>query len=386
MDYIVTFEDGLTGYLGHAELSVEEVERRHYAFPEARRFPLTDREKVLSAIRFFNYAKPSEEETLAKAILKRMRELGMEEANVGQGNRFRKYYKQAVRHSGYLAHHGIKGMKWGVRNAETQRRYNLEQHGGTSYSTDGKMLTANGQVVYGRKGRSHRKALRAADKASTAYRKDAKSRWTNKDDLSARGNAYTEKYNEELRKQRYQDPNGSLTAVGKKRYSNGETAYKDLKKQVRSKRAEVHGGGNRWMTNKSIGEYSKKYLDDMSKKEAAYKSSKEYKSWEKKINKLEREAESRFEQDGSDDFWEKYDKQYNDLMKQKPKRNFSSPYAAGVTITGLGAKGKKYTNGYLKGAGKDLSLSYLKDLGYSSESADYLVNQMLKKNRTLGFT
>ena len=123
MQYLVTFEDGSNGYLEHAVLTDSEVERRHYAFPDERRFPLTDRDKVLSAIRFFNYAKPDEEETLAKAILKRMEELGMKDVNVGPDNRFGKYYKQAVQHGGYLAHHGIKGMKWGVRNAETQAKY-----------------------------------------------------------------------------------------------------------------------------------------------------------------------------------------------------------------------------------------------------------------------
>lgn len=31
--------------------------------------------------------------------------------------------------NGYLAHHGIKGMHWGVHNAETQRRYNSKKYG-----------------------------------------------------------------------------------------------------------------------------------------------------------------------------------------------------------------------------------------------------------------
>ena len=123
----------------------------------------------------------------------------------------------------------------------------------------------------------------------------------------------------------------------------------------------------------------------MNEKEKAYRASKEYKDWEKKIDFWQKEAEKRFEVDDSPDFWEKYDKAYFDLMAKKPKKNFSSPYDAGVTIRGFGAKGRQYTEGYLQGAGKDLSIAYLKDLGYNQKTAEQLVNRMMKKNRTLGF-
>lgn len=184
---------------------------------------------------------------------------------------------------------------------------------------------------------------------------------------------------------RYRNKDGSLTKAGKKRYQNGETAYKDLKKQVRRKRGELNGGANRWMVNKPIGENSKAYLDKMRKKEDAYKNSDKYKEWETKMDSWQKEAEKHFEADNSEKFWNEYDSKYKELMKQKPKRNFSSPYEAGVTIQGFGASGRKYTNGYLKGAGKQLSLAYLADLGYSTKDAEYLVNNMLKRNRTLGF-
>lgn len=72
MDYKFTFEDGSEKILSHSMLTDAEVEKRKYAFPDKRKYPLPDRAHVLSAIRFFNYASPSEEETLAKAILKRM--------------------------------------------------------------------------------------------------------------------------------------------------------------------------------------------------------------------------------------------------------------------------------------------------------------------------
>lgn len=92
MKYKVTFNDGSNALL-HSTLPPEEVKRRHYAFPEQRKFPLTDRAHVLSAIKFFNYVSPKDEKHLANAILKRMRELGMTDVNVGAGNRFGKYYE-----------------------------------------------------------------------------------------------------------------------------------------------------------------------------------------------------------------------------------------------------------------------------------------------------
>ena len=80
--------------LAHGEeLDEEELKKRKYAFPEERKFPMPDRKHVKSAIRFFNYVDPKDEETLAKAILARMKEYDMklEDLNVGDENRFKKY-------------------------------------------------------------------------------------------------------------------------------------------------------------------------------------------------------------------------------------------------------------------------------------------------------
>lgn len=104
--------------LAHTQLTENELQKRHYAFPEKRKFPLPDREHVLSAIKFFNYASPTEEKILADAILKRMRELGMSDVNVGPTNKFRKYYSGSE-----LKHYGVKGMHWGVWNEETKNKY-----------------------------------------------------------------------------------------------------------------------------------------------------------------------------------------------------------------------------------------------------------------------
>ena len=91
MDYVFHMDDG-SKVLLHSMLSDSEVKHRHYAFPEERKYPLPDRDHVLSAIRFFNYVEPRNEKVLADAILKRMKELGMTDVNVGKANRFSKYY------------------------------------------------------------------------------------------------------------------------------------------------------------------------------------------------------------------------------------------------------------------------------------------------------
>lgn len=95
-------------YIVHSTLSKEELDKRKYAFPEERKFPLPDKDHVLSAIKFFNYISPDKEEKLAKEILKRIKEYGMTDINVGEDNRFSKYYKPK---NDTLAH-SKKGEKW----------------------------------------------------------------------------------------------------------------------------------------------------------------------------------------------------------------------------------------------------------------------------------
>lgn len=86
--------------------------KQKFGVPEQKKFPMPDAKHVRSAIRFFNYVDPSHEKELAKAILARMEEYGMnfDEIEVGDENRFKKYIPKSE-----LAHHGILGQKWGVR-------------------------------------------------------------------------------------------------------------------------------------------------------------------------------------------------------------------------------------------------------------------------------
>jgi len=64
-----------------------------YGIPEQKKFPMPDAKHVKSAIKFFNYVEPRYEKKLAMAILQRMKEYGISDVNVGDDNRFKKYYK-----------------------------------------------------------------------------------------------------------------------------------------------------------------------------------------------------------------------------------------------------------------------------------------------------
>lgn len=84
-----------------------------YGLPKLKKYPMPDAAHVRSAIKFFNYVTPSNEQELANAILARMDEYGIspDSMNVGDENRFKKYLTAKTE----LKHHGIKGQRWGVR-------------------------------------------------------------------------------------------------------------------------------------------------------------------------------------------------------------------------------------------------------------------------------
>ena len=87
--------DAATEYLEGLDIQHSGLEEddKKYGVPEQKKFPLSDADHVHSAIRFFNYVEPKYEEELAKAILKRAKEYGVDisEINVGDENRFKQY-------------------------------------------------------------------------------------------------------------------------------------------------------------------------------------------------------------------------------------------------------------------------------------------------------
>lgn len=99
-------ENDWRNYFMHSDESMK------YGLPGKKKYPMPDRDHVMSAIRFFNYASPSDEKELARNIIARIEEYGITDINVGEKNRFGKYYKPEQ----YLQHHGVKGQKWGVKN------------------------------------------------------------------------------------------------------------------------------------------------------------------------------------------------------------------------------------------------------------------------------
>lgn len=117
-----------------------------FGVPEQKKFPLPDADHVRSAIKFFNYVDPEHEKELARAILLRAKEYGVDisEINVGENNRFKKYVPKNE-----LMHFGILGQKWGIR-----RFQNLD---GT--------LTPAGKERYGQLG-SDKNNLRWVDKTA----------------------------------------------------------------------------------------------------------------------------------------------------------------------------------------------------------------------------
>lgn len=180
---------------------------------------------------------------------------------------------------------------------------------------------------------------------------------------------------------RYQNPDGTLTDLGRKRIGskNDRRMYKMLKRQIHRKRAKIAGGSNRWLSGTPIGENSRKLLEESDKKRREYESSKEYKSWLKEYDAFERKS-SRDIDKGKMSI-EEYDNKQRELYNKRPVKNFSDPKGWAATLT---SKGWRFADDYINKGGADLSVAYLKDLGYENEDAKRLVKRLAKQHKTLG--
>lgn len=182
---------------------------------------------------------------------------------------------------------------------------------------------------------------------------------------------------------RYQNPDGSLTPAGQKRYGigSGERIYKDLKKSVRDRRQQQSNWSNRFMRGYAIGENSKRVLEESDKKRKEWQNSPEFKAWKARVDAFEKEEWSKWERDPSAYDMEKYDEESAKLYDQRPKMNYND--ARGFAAIYKNGRWE-YLDDYIKLGGKDLSTAYIKDLGYDQKTAEYFVKEMIKKNRTLG--
>lgn len=108
---------------------MDKDEKQHFGLPNTKQYPMPDAAHVRSAIKFFNYVKPSQEKELAHNIIKRMKELGVNDVEIGDKNRLSKY----ISNDDTIAHYGRLGMKW-------YKHIYGEYQGGAKYAEKGAAL------------------------------------------------------------------------------------------------------------------------------------------------------------------------------------------------------------------------------------------------------
>ena len=176
---------------------------------------------------------------------------------------------------------------------------------------------------------------------------------------------------------RYQNADGSLTAAGKKRYSDADKAYNSLKKQIKKERVKQYGWGNQWMWSNTIGEHSKAALDKARAAIRKAEKSEEYKKYEKALKQVEKDFYS-----GKLNDIEDYDRAY-----EKVRSDFFKNTEAGKTLSanqGNKINFRTSTSEYANGAGKNITMGYLRDLGYNKEVSERITKMLTKKNLVLG--
>ena len=171
---------------------------------------------------------------------------------------------------------------------------------------------------------------------------------------------------------RYQNPDGSLTPAGKKRYDamSNDQLQKTLYKQVKKTRTAQSDWSNQWNVNNTIGKHSKAAQEKYDRDRRKYTSSEAYKEAAKKAKALDR----RFDRGEIDP--DKYDREYEKIQKSVYRADLDSS----VRYTNTG---RKYVQAYLDKYGKDLNIGYLRDLGYNEATAKELVERVLQSNKKM---
>lgn len=91
------YEDNLIkDYINESKLSTKdrkELSNNKFGIPQTRSYPINDEEHVRAAIRMFNHCPKEYEKTLAKNIIKKLKYFNLTDIEIGEENRFSKYYK-----------------------------------------------------------------------------------------------------------------------------------------------------------------------------------------------------------------------------------------------------------------------------------------------------
>lgn len=76
------------------EMKRSDLKDSEFGLPKLRKYPMPDKDHVLSAIKFFNYVSPENEKELAKNIKKKMKQYNVSSDHIGDKNRLKKYIKE----------------------------------------------------------------------------------------------------------------------------------------------------------------------------------------------------------------------------------------------------------------------------------------------------
>ena len=89
--YYVSLYKGAISESSLLEMKRSELDDSEFGLPKLRKYPMPDKDHVLSAIRFFNYVSPENEKELARNIKKKMKQYNISTDRVGDKNRLKKY-------------------------------------------------------------------------------------------------------------------------------------------------------------------------------------------------------------------------------------------------------------------------------------------------------
>lgn len=177
---------------------------------------------------------------------------------------------------------------------------------------------------------------------------------------------------------RYRNEDGSLTPAGKKHYSETDPnkLQKELNKQIRKERHRQ--GKPRYYWRETIGENSKLALDKELKDSRDLQKEPELKALQRKLQALDK-LEERTDM-SPDEYDEKYNKIWDDYYKTDTGKRHKA-LQSWQTNSGDGWKmGKEYVESY----GKNLTLAYLKDLGYDKTGAEFIAQRLSEDLRVIG--